>query len=78
MLTPKVVINISHHPILHFLYVQWIVNYSVLTQGVPRINLIKISHSQVNIIIIFITFLSGCHHNDVNVGQSNEYDNQGG
>ena len=37
-------------------YVQRIVDYGVLTQAVPRINLIKISHSQVNIFIIFITF----------------------
>ena len=40
-------------------------NYSVLVQAVPRINLIKISHSQVNIFIIFITFFSGEFHDDV-------------
>ena len=44
---------------LHFRYVQRIVNYSVQTRAVPRDNLIKISHSQVNIFIIYITFLSG-------------------
>ena len=62
---------------LHFRYVQRIVNYSVQTRAVPRVNLIKISHSQVNIFIIFITFLSGkfqcwCRNNDENVGHSNE------
>ena len=31
---------------LHCRYVQRIVDYGVLTQSVPRINLIKISHSQ--------------------------------
>ena len=62
---------------LYFRYVQRIVNYCVLTQAVPRINLIKISRSQVYIFIIFITYLSGefqccCRHNDENVGHSNE------
>ena len=57
---------------LHFRYVQRIVNYTVLTQAVPRINLFKISHSQVNIYIIFITFLSRkfqcwCRHKVENV-----------
>ena len=62
---------------LHFRYVERIVNYSVLTQTVPRINFIKLSDSQVNIFIIFITLLSGefqywCRHNYQNVGHSNE------
>ena len=42
MATPKVgtgsFTNISHHLFLHFPYVQRIVNYSVLTQAVLRIN----------------------------------------
>ena len=45
---------------IHFLllrYGQRIVNYSVLTRAVPRINFIKNCHSQENIFIIFITFL---------------------
>ena len=33
--------------------------YGNNAQAVPRINLIKISHSHVNIFFIFITFLSG-------------------
>ena len=41
---------------LHFQYVQRIENYTVLTKAVPRINLVKMPHSQVNIFIIFITF----------------------
>ena len=58
-----------------FLSVQRIVNCSVLTQTVPRINLIKISHSQVNIFILLITFVSEefqfcCHHNADNVGHT--------
>ena len=53
--TPKVGRTICF---LHFRYVPRIVNYSVLTQAVPRIILIKISPTQVNIFIISITFLS--------------------
>ena len=63
MSTPKVgrLTNISHNPVrfLHFRPVQQIVNYCVLTQAVPRINLIKISHSQMSIFVIFITFITG-------------------
>ena len=44
---------------LYFRYVQRIVKYCVLTQAVPRINLIKISRSQVYIFIIFNICLSG-------------------
>ena len=65
MTTPKVgrFTNISHHSFSPFSIcihvVKQIVNNSVLTQAVPRINLLKISHSQVNIFVIFITFLFG-------------------
>ena len=60
-----------------FRYEKRIVNYMVLTQAVSKINLIKLSHSQENIFIIFIPFLSGefqCwhRHKDENVGHSNE------
>ena len=58
---PKKVGSLIFHTIrvLYFWYVQRIINYSVLTQAVPRNNLIKISHSQVYIFIFFFTYLSG-------------------
>ena len=49
-------ITIRNIRFLHFRYVQRIVNYSVLTQAVSRINLVKMSHSAVNIFIIIIIF----------------------
>ena len=79
MTTPKVgrFTNISPIGFLLFWYAKRIIKYSLLTQDVPKINLIKISHSQVNIVIIFITFESEelqcwCRHNDENAGHSNE------
>ena len=78
MTTPKVgkFTNISHHFFLIFDTQNDFLNYRGLTQAVPNIYLIKISRSQVNI-IIFITFLYGefqnsCRHNDENVGHGNE------
>ena len=56
MITPKVDhVGLLTLRTIRFLYFS-IVNYCVLTQAVPRISLIKMSHSQVNIFIIFITF----------------------
>ena len=54
-LCPKVgrFTNISHHPFSPF---SICTANRILTQAVPRINLIKISHSQIDIFIIFITF----------------------
>ena len=81
MITPKVdhvgLLTFRTIRFLYFRYVQRIVKYCVLYQAVPRINLIKISRSQVYIIIIFNTCLSGefqcCRrHHDENVGHSNE------
>ena len=70
MTTPKVgrFTNILHNT---YIYIE------LQTRVVPKINLIKIFHSQLNIFIIFITFLSGdfqcvCRHNDESVKHSNE------
>lgn len=41
---------------INLLTIQYIVNFSVLTQTVSRLNLSKIGHLQVNILITFITF----------------------
>ena len=57
MTTPKVLgrlTNISQHPFSP--YVQLLVNYVVITWAVPTIILVKMSNSQVNSLIIFITF----------------------
>ena len=57
MTTPKLYVGLLIFRIIRFLrfrYVQRIVNYSVLTQAVHRINL----NVQENIFIIWITFLS--------------------